>query len=243
MNTNKITLAIFTAVYAASMVYMVDCSNKKDEDIVNLKLMIEDANNKINDVSVELQDKDKEIESLTSELEEKNNALESARQKIRSIESKVSYNSSDVTAPSRATVTHMKRALKGTALYEHAEDFVRAEEQEGVNAFLLAGIAALESSWGTSERAKYDNNLTGYGVYNKYSRGINPNSKSEGILRTARVLRKEYLTPGGQYFNGYSARDVNTKYCFEQDMKTVDYKWSKSVSSIAYDLVEKANNF
>ena len=96
------------------------------------------------------------------------------------------------------------------------------------------GIAAHESAWGTSRRAREDNNLTGYGVYSDSAKGINKPSKEEGLLATAETLHERYLTPGGNYYEGTSVADVNKHYC-------VGNEWAGAVVGYAYQLMNKLN--
>ena len=94
-----------------------------------------------------------------------------------------------------------------------------------------------------SDRAKNDNNLSGYAVYNNSAKGAKFDTKHDSIMATAKLLRDYYLTPDGECFNGYSVVDVNKKYCFLQDGETIDFNWATQVTSIAKDLVYKANKF
>lgn len=169
--------------------------------------------------------------------------MELARQRIARINAKVSFNHMNVLELSGVTEVHMRRALEGTGLEDVADAFVAVEEEFGVNAFLVAAIAAQESAWGTSERSIYQNNLTGHAVYNSNAKGTYFETRSESVMNTGELLKNEYLTPGGHSFNGYSVEAINERYCFEEDGVTVDYDWCRSVISIAYDLKNKANNF
>ena len=96
----------------------------------------------------------------------------------------------------------------------------------------LMGIAAHESAWGTSRRAREDNNLTGYGVTSDSAKGINKATKEEGLLTTAKTLHEKYLTAGGSYYAGTSAEDVNKHYC-------VGGEWAAAVVNDAYQLMNQ----
>ncbi|MFR7391797.1 MAG: glucosaminidase domain-containing protein [Anaerostipes hadrus] len=76
--------------------------------------------------------------------------------------------------------------LEGTALYADAKAYVKAEEKYHVNAVFLMGIAAHESAWGTSRRAREDNNLTGYGVTSDMPKELIRQPKKKDFLATAR---------------------------------------------------------
>ena len=142
------------------------------------------------------------------------------------------FNPNDVSKLSNITVEDAKHMLEGTALYADAKAYVKAEEKYHVNAVFLMGIAAHESAWGTSRRAREDNNLTGYGVTSDRAKGINKASKEEGLLTTAKTLHEKYLTPGGSYYEGTSVKAVNAHYC-------VGNEWTNSVILDAYQLMNQ----
>ena len=201
-----------------------------------------DANNEELDsvINTCLEDK-KQIQILQDQLDEKTSELESARREIEDIERTVIFNENDVTQTSHTTVTHMKKALKGTALYDYAELFCYIEEEYGINAYLLPAIAAQESAWGESNRAVEDNNLTGLEVYQPVSRGYVSDSKEDNLLKTAKILKEQYLSVDGSCYNGKSVYDINTKYCYYIDQSEPDYRWTDGVVQIANQLIEKAN--
>ena len=196
---------------------------------------------------VEMQKEIKSIteknESLNKELVDTLKQLNDANFIINKYNANVSFNEHNVTTPSNSTLSHMQRALKDTELYNDSKSFIEAEQIYNVNAYFLAAICANESSWGTSNRAINQNNLSGYAVYNDKAKGANFESRHDSIMATAKLLKENYLTPGSMCFNGYSVVDVNKKYCFLQDQKTIDFNWSSQVKSIASDLVYKANKF
>ena len=142
------------------------------------------------------------------------------------------FNPNNVSLLSHITVDDAKQMLKGTALYADAKAYVKAEEKYHVNAVFLMGIAAHESAWGTSRRAREDNNLTGYGVTSDSAKGINKATKEEGLLTTAKTLHEKYLTAGGSYYAGTSAEDVNKHYC-------VGVEWAGAVFNYSYQLMNQ----
>ena len=214
-----------------------------------------------NDIRMEINDKEKQIEKLEDTLdilkEETTEAFNEAENYINNIEGKlqeseskkedlqkqidemmkeVSLDSSNVSQPSGATTYHMKKALKDTSMYHLADAFVDAEKEYGVNAFFLAGIVALESSWATSSRATDgSNNLTGHAVYSDSSKGSQFSSHYESVMITARDIKRDYLTEGGIWNRGLSIAGVNVKY-------SADPTWKDKVAKIGYDLLWKANN-
>lgn len=240
-----LTLAISSGVMVAggvtkSHVEKVNTLNNRINELIELnnqvKLEIESHKNEINN-------RDEQIELLNQQIDEISSELEYARQQIEEYNKIVTFNSHNVTIVSNTTTEHMQRALKGTGLYQDAQSFVDAEKIYGVNAFFIAAIAAQESGWGTSDRAIYQNNLTGHAVYNSAARGTFFNSRYDSVMNTTELLKNEYLTPDGLYYNGLSIVDVNKKYCFLEDKATIDYNWSLKICEIAEDLVYKANDF
>lgn len=71
---------------------------------------------------------------------------------------------------------------------------------------------------GTSSFARNRNNLVGWQAYDS-----NPNkakyfnSKEECILYVAEKLKNNYLTEGGTYFEGFTAKDVDKHYCTDKE--------------------------
>ena len=154
------------------------------------------------------------------------------KEEIKKEEQTRYFNPNDVSALSHITVADAKHMLEGTALYENAKSYVKAEEKYHVNAVFLMGIAAHESAWGTSRRAREDNNLTGYGVTSDHAKGINKSTKEAGLIATAETLHEKYLTPGGSYYVGTSAAAVNKHYC-------VGGEWAAAVVKNAYLLMNR----
>lgn len=169
----------------------------------------------------------KEIENIKIEILDIEKYIEENR--------KITYDSNDLRKSSNATLEELSKALEGTALYELAPAFLKAEEDYNVNAFFLIGLCALESDWGRSQRAVNDNNLTGFGVNSDDSVGINDNSKENNIMRTAKWIGEEYLSENGLYYNGTKISDVNKKYC-------VNPEWSNHITNIVHGIIDDFDN-
>lgn len=171
-------------------------------------------------------------QNMEKEIKQKNQKIQELKKQIKKEKKTRFFDPKNVNSISNVTVDDAKKMLSGTALYPEAEAFVKAERVYHVNAVFLMGIAAHESAWGTSRRAREDNNLTGYGVYSDSAKGINKPSKEEGLLATAETLHERYLTPGGSYYEGTSVADVNKHYC-------VGNEWAGAVVEYAYQLMNK----
>ena len=135
----------------------------------------------------------------------------------------------DLRTPSNATAEDIEKMLAGTKLAGLGQAFVDAEKTYGVNALYMMGLAAEESGYGTSNYALKRNNLYGWGAVDS-----NPDlakhfeTKYSATLFVASKLKANYLTEGGAYHEGYSARSVDVHYC--TDKKHAD----KIVSCINY---------
>jgi beta-N-acetylglucosaminidase len=123
--------------------------------------------------------------------------------------------------------------LKGTELEDLAPAFYKCEQKYGVNAVAIMSIAIHESAWGTSRRAREDNNLTGYGVTSDSAKGINAPTKEENLLMTAKLLKEKYLIPGSAYYHKEpSLAGVNYHYC-------VGDEWAAAVTNYGYELMNR----
>lgn len=120
-----------------------------------------------------------------------------------------------------------------TEMAELSWAIVDAENETGINSLFLTGLIAQESSWNKSYRAINQNNVTGYAIYNSEATGCYFNSKYDCIMETARWLKKEYLTEGGNHFYGYSSYHVNIDYCLTEDSSASDFEWSKNINNIS----------
>lgn len=127
--------------------------------------------------------------------------------------------------------------MKGTGLEGLGSWYLKAEQVYGVNAIFLVALTAQESTWGTSNRAVTQNNLSGYAVYSDSAEGATFDSKGESIMDTAKLIGEKYINPDGEYYNGTSVASVNIRYCPGDRGH-----WSSSITKIAYDLVNKINS-
>ena len=93
-------------------------------------------------------------------------------------------------------------AMPGSPLLGLGTAFVNAGQVHGVNAYFLAGHAALNSAWGTNAVATNKNNLFGYGVSAAcpYDCAVPFGSREESIEFVTSVAKVDYLTPGGRFF-------------------------------------------
>jgi beta-N-acetylglucosaminidase len=124
---------------------------------------------------------------------------------------------SDLRILSNLTADDYNKMLSGTALKGLGGALAQAEKESGVNGLYLMGLACLESGYGTSNFARNRNNLVGWNaVDSDPKKATYFKSKDECIIFVAERLKKNYLSENGCYFKGYSARDVDKKYCTDK---------------------------
>lgn len=149
----------------------------------------------------------------------------------------VSFDPYNLLQESGATVSKLNKFLAGTGLEGLGCYYVQAEKKHGVNAIFILALTIEESAWGSSDRAIYQNNLSGFEVYSDSAEGAYFSSKEESIDVTAELLRDEYLSSDGIYHNGYSIYDVNVRYCPNDGGN-----WSRNITKIAYQIVDEINS-
>lgn len=122
--------------------------------------------------------------------------------------------SSNVRARSNVSASYIDSKLAGTPMAGLGRDFKEAEEKYGINALFLTGLAIHESNFGRSNIARDKNNLFGFQAYDSspYSSARTFSSMGESIDHVARYLSRNYLTPEGRHFNGYSISAIGKRY-------------------------------
>lgn len=112
------------------------------------------------------------------------------------------------------TSEQIDKALEGTGLEGLGEDYIKAEEDNNINAMFLVGLSCLESDFGNSNFARNRNNITGFRAYTENpGKAIKYETKGDCIYQTASYLDKYYMEDGSKYYNGKSMVGVNVKYC------------------------------
>lgn len=138
----------------------------------------------------------------------------------------------DIRTKSNLTGDQLEKAVEGTGLAGLGDAYAEAEQTYGVNALMLVGLSALESSWGESNIAKTKNNLFGYQAYDSNTDAARVfDSREEAIMVVANHLSKNYLQEGAMYHNGYTLEGVNVKY-------SSDKSWAGKITSIMSRLVD-----
>ena len=102
-----------------------------------------------------------------------------------------------------------------------------AAEKYELNPVYILAHAILESGWGRSKIAREKNNLFGYKAYDSspYESAMKFVDYPTCIDTVMGAVKKEYLTPGGKYFNGATLEGMNVRYA-------TDKTWSEKIRNI-----------
>ncbi len=210
-----------TPTFAARQLIDVDLYEFK-----NYRNILSDRDLKLKELEIQ---KQRELELEQERLRQE----ELERQRLAEIEANrvVTYNPYNLLEPSNITREEAYIMLEGTALQTLSNAYVYMEELYGVNAIYLMSLSAEESGWGRSQLAITHNNIGGIKSSNGW---MYFSDWGECLDYKARLLKNQYLSENGDYFNGYSIWNVNIKYC-EQNT------WADNINSIAYGLLNKIN--
>lgn len=113
-------------------------------------------------------------------------------------------------------------------------DIVRIAQEKQINPYYITAHAAWESSWGTSQLARDKNNLFGYGAFDRcpYECAYTYASKAESVDQVMANVKADYLTEGGQYYEGSTLAGMNVNYATDQN-------WKNGIASIMNSLASK----
>ncbi|MEV5110466.1 S-layer homology domain-containing protein [Bacillus sp. LBA3-1-1.1] len=142
-----------------------------------------------------------------------------------------SYIDLDVTLPSNVTPqeidNYIKRYHLDSPLVGVGQDFIKAQNEYGVNSLYLAAHAILESGYGKSEIAYRKHNLFGLRAYDwdPFAHAKYLPSYGLSISYNADYVRKNYLEQGAKYFNGYTLPAMNVMY-------STDKEWAGKIANI-----------
>lgn len=197
------------------------------EDIIN-----------VNNKNIALRE---EIDILKEQKNELENELWETKKELFKKNIKVVYDSKDVTKKSNVTYNQLYFVLENTNMKSIVKYIIEAEEVYDVNALFLTGLIANETGYGCSRRYKEDNNVGGYEVYTPDSKGRAFSSKKESVHAVAKLLKEEYLSKEGRYYNGKSSFDVNKLYC-KSTISGDAFDWHRTIDEIANRLKNKINS-
>lgn len=146
-----------------------------------------------------------------------------------------------INTPSAFSAAQIDQAWENLGAYNlvgTGQSFVEAEVQTGINALVLAAIAAHESALGRSRIARDKYNLFGFGAFDRdpYNLAHTFNSYHEGTLAVASYLSRNYLTAGGRYYRG-----GNTLECINAFYAT-DHLWATRVANMMKIIAEASTD-
>jgi hypothetical protein len=104
--------------------------------------------------------------------------------------------------------------VPGSPLIGLGEAFARAGRDKGINAYYIAAHAAWDSAWGTTAAATRKNNLFAYGASPgcPYDCAVTYSSQTESIDQVMTLVKNDYLTIGGRFYNGGNLRGMAPIY-------------------------------
>ena len=128
----------------------------------------------------------------------------------------------------------------GSVLIDHGQDFIDAQNNYGVNALLLFAMAIHESNYGTSNYAKYRNNLFGWNaVDNNPSSASSFESVYACINQQASINLRGFLDINdSRFFSsslGNKGSGLNVQYAS-------DPYWGMKIAGIAYAIDKASKN-
>lgn len=120
-------------------------------------------------------------------------------------------------------------------LSEYSNLFIYCESEYGVNAVLLASLAALESGWARSDLAVDKNNLFGWkrsdGEYAAFE------SKEQCILEVAEAISENYLSETGAYYTGDTLAENVAEYYSPSE------EWIELLKEVADGITERCEKY
>ncbi len=125
----------------------------------------------------------------------------------------------DLRLPSRASAALLDKYLLNTPLAGLGAEFLSVGDKWGVNAVFTCAVACHESDFGRSKIAQDKRNLFGFMAYDSDPYG---SARSYGSYRASiedfcRLVSREYLNPGGLYYNGPSVSGVRVRYATDPE--------------------------
>jgi hypothetical protein len=155
------------------------------------------------------------------------------------LDSRVVVDYADLRQPSNVSKEQLNTLLAGTPLEGYGWDFLKAEHEYGVNAIFLLSKMRFESSLGKSPVAQSNNNLGGFKANN--GEWMKFDNFNESIDYSGKLLSEKYLVEDGSYYNGTALRDVNIRYCLNDD-GSIDWRWSSGIENFASQYVSQLNS-
>lgn len=147
------------------------------------------------------------------------------------LRSETEYSNSELT-----NMIHAKLSSSSSKMYNTGDTFITYQNIYGVNALIMASVAAVESGWGASGIAQSKNNLFGLNAVDS-SPGESANyysSVTQCIKDFSETyMSKRYLRAGYTYYNGgflgNKGSGINVRYAS-------DPYWGEKIAAVAWNL-------
>lgn len=154
------------------------------------------------------------------------------------LRSKTNYSASAL----NSMINSQSQVTSSSKMYNLGNAFVTQQNTYGVNALLMAGVAANESAWGTSNISQSKNNLFGLNAVDS-SPGTSANTYAnvgECVRQFAEhYMSRQYLYPSNWKYNGgflgNKASGINVKYAS-------DPYWGEKAANLIYRLEKSGGN-
>ncbi|MFE0624789.1 SH3 domain-containing protein [Priestia aryabhattai] len=153
-----------------------------------------------------------------------------------------SYQNIDLRKPSKISAQRINEYIKknrpNSLLIGQGNLFLEAQSKYGVNADYLVAHAMLESDWGTSPLARTKNNLYGQNAVDwNPNAAYRFNSLKECIMYQAYSVRKYWLEPTGNRYNGPTLVGMNKTYA-------ADKQWASKIAGLMNEFYKfNANDY
>ena len=100
-----------------------------------------------------------------------------------------------------------------------------------LNPVYILAHAIHESGWGRSKIAKEKNNIFGYKAYDSspFKSAMIFKNYDDCVNTVMGAVKKEYLTPGGKYYNEATLEGMNVRYA-------TDRNWNKNIRKLMNEI-------
>lgn len=244
-------LIIFTTLFILFLISRVVIISNENQELCEI---INECNYSINDLQ-EKQYLDSEIiDNLNNTIEKLNNQQQDIDKFIdnlkfkpintKSVIANNLVNINDITEISGLNANEFNIIFEGSGFSNHGNTFELAEKLYGINGIILSSIGVAETGIKLNQNASATDNYNPYdiGAYNNIHPSKSKKFKSldDSTLYLAGMLRYNYVSENGKYYNGKSVKAVNTRYAVLDDGSR-NIEWSNNIHSISSRFKRRIN--
>lgn len=137
----------------------------------------------------------------------------------------------NLNTPSGINASAINHILNGTTLEGLGHSFVDVENKYIIHAIYLLAHAIHESDFGRSQIARDKNNLFGFMAYDSsaYASAKKFSSYAECIDFVAGYIKRQYLTQGGDWYEGATLSSMNVHYATDKRWAVKIAKWMEAI--------------